>query len=151
MKASNNCVSLIHGSEGFRSSAYLDNQNNGVWTIGFGTTRYPDKSPVKEGDTCTKEQATEWFLKDLGKFEKQVSALLKKPVSQSQFDALVSFAYNVGTGPTGLGGSTLLQLINVNPDDPMIAVEFCKWNKDNGKRLVGLVRRRLREATLYFK
>ena len=88
--------------------------------------------------------------------EEIVNNLLKTTVTQNQFNALVSFAYNVGSDidaddiPEGLGDSTLLKKVNKNPNDLSIMAEFLKWNKSNGKVSNGLVKRRKLEAKLYF-
>lgn len=132
----------------------------GKWTIGFGNTFYKDGSSVKKGDKITKEGAEDLIDYVLDKFIKEVKSLVKKPLSDNQFSALVSFAYNIGsdidddTIAEGLGDSTLLKKVNINPSDPTIRQEFMKWNKGtiNGvkKELPGLTKRRVEEANLYF-
>jgi len=74
--------------------------------------------------------------------------LIKKPITQNQFNALVSFAFNVGIG--ALSKSTLLKLVNINPNDGNIAKEFLKWNKAGGKIVGGLTTRRIKESSIYF-
>lgn len=145
MKTSTFGIDLIKDFEGFREEAYLDAA--GIPTIGFGSTRVKG-SKVVLGQTITVEEAEAQLQADLSKFEKAVEKMVKAKISQCQFDALVSFAYNLG--PTNLEGSTLLQLVNTNPDDCQIAVEFPKWHKAGKKPLKGLVRRRIAEAQLYF-
>jgi lysozyme len=146
MKPSENCYSLIRSFEGRRLKAYQDSVK--IWTIGFGTTFYPDGSPVKQGDSITEEKAD--FLLKWQVLEKSVGVdALVKNVNQNQFDALVSFAYNVGV--TNLKKSTLLKKVTVNPNDKTIEAEFLKWNKAGGKELAGLTKRRQAEADLYFK
>jgi lysozyme len=86
---------------------------------------------------------------ELNKFGKQVDSFTRDDLTQSQFDALTSFCYNLGGG--NLKSSTLLKKVNLNPNDPTIKAEFLKWNKAGGKVLAGLTRRREAEATLYFK
>lgn len=149
MRPSDNCYNLIKQFEGCRLKAYKDAA--GIWTIGFGTIEYPDGSKVKEGDSITTEKAEfllKWqvLLKSGG-----VDALVK--VNQNQFDALVSFAYNVGIG--ALKKSTLLKKILANPNDPTIEESFLQWNKARVKGvltpLLGLTKRRQAEADLYFK
>lgn len=146
MKPSENAYNIIKGFEGKRLKAYQDSV--GIWTIGYGTTFYPDGSKVKPTDSITEERAD--FLLKWQVLEKSggVDALVKN-VNQNQFDALVSFAYNVGTG--ALKKSTLLKKLLVNPNDPSIETEFLKWNKANGIALKGLTKRRQAEADLYFK
>ena len=99
-----------------------------------------------------------WMLKQtVNMFAKDVDNLVTSTINQNQFNALVSFAYNVGSDidqdniPEGLGDSTLLRKVNANPKDPSIAREFAKWNKANNKVNNGLIKRRQREANLYFK
>lgn len=103
----------------------------------------------------SKKEADEHFEFVLQLFVADVNSLLKVPVRQHQFDALVSFAFNVGSDidqdsiPEGLGDSTLLRLVNQNPNDPRIVGEFLKWNKAGGRIVRGLVRRRTVEAHYY--
>jgi lysozyme len=129
----------------------------GIWTIGWGNTFYEDGSRVREADIITKERADLLFKNILARFEQDVKSLLKTKVTENQFSALVSFAYNVGSDidldstPEGLGDSTLLRKVNRNPWDPTIKDEFMKWKRSNGVVLNGLVRRRQAEANLYFK
>jgi lysozyme len=77
-----------------------------------------------------------------------VDSFCRDDISQSQFDALCSFAYNVGIG--NLQKSTLIKKVNTNPSDPTIKDEFIKWNKGAGKVLAGLTKRRQAESDLYF-
>ena len=81
-------------------------------------------------------------------FEKNVDSFCRDDINQNQFDALVSFAFNVGT--YNLKKSTLLKKVNLNPNDSTIKDEFLRWTKSNGKTLKGLVKRREEEANLYF-
>lgn len=137
-KISDTCVSLVKTFEGFRADAYKCPA--GVWTIGYGHTE-----DVKPGDKITEPQAAYLLRKELEEFSVKVDKLLKK-VSQNQFDALVSFAYNVGV--SALGGSTLLKKHNAGDYDAA-KDEFLKWNKAAGKELAGLTKRRLHESALY--
>lgn len=120
----------------------------GVWTIGIGTTFYPDGSKVKPGDSCTVAQAYEYLRHELSMTEANVDSFTTDAVTQQQFDSLVSFAYNLGCG--ALKGSTLLKKVNHDPKDPSIEAEFNKWVYAKGVKLKGLVRRRKAEAWLYF-
>ena len=120
----------------------------GVWTIGYGNTYYEDGTKVKEGDIITKQRAEELLRIIANDFATKVDALVKPKLTLQQFDALVSFAYNVGTA--NFAKSTLLKKVNANPLDPTIRAEFEKWNKANGKVYKGLVTRRKEEADLYF-
>jgi lysozyme len=149
MKPSPFCLSLIKAFESYRSTAYLCPA--GVWTIGWGTIRYKDGTRVKQGDVISSEKAKDEFQYEVNKKAEGVNRLVKN-VNQQQFDALVSFAYNLGLG--ALEDSTLLKRVKANPNDPDIRVQFMKWTKarQNGvlKELPGLVRRRKAEADLYF-
>jgi lysozyme len=127
-----------------------------IWTIGYGSTIYPNGQKVGPKDVITRQRAEEIFRWHVGLFVNDVNSLLKTHVTQEQFDALVSFAYNVGSDididliAEGLGDSTLLKKVNANPNDPTIANEFNKWVKANGQTLPGLVKRRAAESKLYF-
>lgn len=127
-------------------TAYQDSV--GVWTIGIGSTYYEDGTRVKKGDKITEERAKQLFANTLTIYEKEVKKHIKVALNQNQFDALVSFTYNLGG--TNLGKSTLLRKINANPNDPSIANEFLRWNKAGGKVLNGLTKRRQSESSLYF-
>lgn len=146
MKTSNAGKTLIKSFEGKRLAAYDDGV--GVWTIGYGTIKYPNGVKVKKGDVCTDEQADQYFNNDLVKFENSVNSLVKVPLTQNQFAALVSFAYNLGA--TNLSNSTLLRKLN-SKDYKGAAAEFPKWNKAGGKVMAGLTRRRLAEQELFNK
>jgi lysozyme len=118
-------------------------------TIGYGNTYYPDGKRVTLLDKeITKQQAFDMFKEIANRFAKRVDELVTSNINQNQFNALVSFAYNVGTG--NFSSSTLLKKINKNPDDLTIKAEFLRWNKAGGKVLNGLTNRRNEEADLYF-
>lgn len=141
-------LELIRSFEDLRLRAYLPTPND-VWTIGYGHTR-----GVKPGDVCTPEQALQWLREDCAEAETAVRQLVKVPLTQGRFDALVSFVFNVGadidadTIAEGLGDSTLLRKLNAG-DYVAAADEFLKWNKQKGKVLNGLVRRRAAERELF--
>lgn len=139
-------VDLISGFEDTRFKAYDDGV--GVWTIGTGTTVYPNGVKVKQGDTCTLEQAKTYFKHDLAKFEKTVNESVTVPLTQNQFDALVSLTYNIGSG--AFNNSTLLKKLNKG-DYQGAADQFLAWKKAGGKVLPGLVRRREAERALFLK
>ena len=146
MKISQKGVDLIKSFEGCRLKSYQDSV--GIWTIGYGCIVYPTGVKVKEGEKCTQEEA-EFYLKyEISLKSGPVSSMVTQPLTQSQFDALVSFAYNCGVG--ALRKSTLLKKININPNDPSIELEFMKWTKAGGKELNGLKKRRQAESDLYF-
>jgi lysozyme len=147
-KISKKGIDLIVSFEGFESKPYQCSA--GVWTIGFGTTRYPNGNKVLKTDKeITKSMAYEYLSNDLTHFERSVDALCRDDINQNQFDALVSFCYNLGA--TNLRNSTLLKKVNANPKDATIAQEFMKWNRANGKVVAGLTRRRKAESDLYFE
>jgi len=138
---------LIKQFEGLVLKPYLCSAN--VPTIGYGNTFYENGVKVKMSDApITKQRAEELLKINADRFASKVANLLKKPVTQNQFNALVSFAYNVGSG--ALASSTLLKLVNINPNDGNIAKEFLKWNKGGGKVIDGLTKRRIKESALYF-
>lgn len=146
MKISKNGIDLITKFEGFKSRPYLC--PSGIPTIGYGNTYYPDGMKVKISDPPVNEnQANELLKNILSKFESGVSQCLTKSINQNQFDALVSFAFNIGLG--NFKKSTLLKKVNINPVDPTIKNEFLRWNKSGGKVLNGLIRRRESEYSLY--
>ncbi|MFN4249271.1 MAG: lysozyme [Flavipsychrobacter sp.] len=141
---------LIVHFEGIKMVAYQCSA--GVWTIGVGTTRYPDGSKVKQGDRLkTRADAMKLLDIDLKAAEKAVDDLTRDDITQSQFDALVSFVYNLGE--PALRGSTLLAYVNGNAEKEAIRKEFLKWDnvRKNGKLVEepGLTRRRKSEAWLY--
>jgi len=147
MKSSSNGIRLIQEFEGLRLTSYLCSA--GVPTIGYGATYYQDGSKVKLGQTITRHQADQLLKDHLKEFEGSVLGLLNTTkVNQNQFDALVSFCFNLGAG--NLAKSQLLRFVKANPKDPKIAAEFAKWNRAGGEVSRGLVRRRKKEAELYF-
>lgn len=141
MKISQNGIDLIKRFEGFSPTAYLCPA--GVWTIGYGHT-----AGVSEGDSIDGDTAEDYLREDLTSAEGAVEKYVKVPLKQWQFDALVSFTFNLGAG--NLYSSTLLKKVNRNPDDPSIRQEFEKWVYADGRVLQGLVGRRKAEADMYF-
>lgn len=138
---------LIKEFEGLRLKPYLCSA--GVPTIGYGSTFYENGSKVKLTDMPITKLRAEQLLKNTAdKFAERVAVLITKPVTQNQFNALVSFAFNVGV--SALKVSTLLKLVNNNPNDANIAKEFLRWNKVNGRVVQGLTNRRIKESALYF-
>lgn len=148
MKVSSDGLSVIKHFESCHLTAYRCPA--GVWTIGWGHTG----REVKEGLVWTQAMADATLQSDLARFERDVTFLVKVPVTQRQFDALVSFAYNVGsdididTLAEGLGDSSLLRHFNAGRIVEA-ANEFPKWNKAGGKVLRGLTRRRHAERSLF--
>lgn len=138
---------MIKRFEGFRSKPYLCPA--GVPTIGYGNTFYASGKKVTLQDPPITEKEAEILLLDTIRiFEKCVDSYCTDELNQNQFDALVSFAYNVGC--MNLKISTLLKKVNKDVKDPSIGKEFLKWKKSNGKVLYGLLVRRQQEAALYF-
>ena len=147
MKLNNAGYQLICEFEGLRLKPYLCSAK--ISTIGYGNTYYPNGKRVTLLDEpITKEYAFEIFKVIADKFGKRVSEMVKKPLTQNQFNALVSFAYNVGTG--AFSTSTLLKKVNANPNDLTIRNEFARWIRANGKIVNGLVNRRKKESDVYF-
>jgi lysozyme len=136
---------LIKSFEGCKLKAYKCPA--GIDTIGFGNTMYENGTKVQPGDVITQERANELFELIVEDFAKNVKPLVKQEITDNNFSALVSFAYNVGVG--NLKKSTLLKKVNVDPKDPTIKAEFMKWTKANNVVLKGLVKRREAEAKLY--
>ena len=141
---SSNCVALIKRFEGLKLQAYQDSV--GIWTIGYGTTRI-NGVPVQPGMTITQQQAEQYLLDDLNRdFVPAVHTSTRALVTQSMFDSLCSFAYNVGGG--NLRKSTLLKDLNSNKYLDA-AAGFSQWNKAGGVVLQGLVNRRIAEKDLF--
>ena len=140
MKTSPKGITLIKEFEGLRLKAYKC--PGGVWTIGYGHT-----AGVKHGMVISERQAEEYLKADLIAFEKYLNGL-GLALDQNQFDALISFIYNVGTG--NFSSSTLLRKVKANPQDNSIMDEFLRWVYSKGRVLPGLQRRRLAEMKLYF-
>jgi lysozyme len=143
MKTSPDGRALIEAFEGRFLKAYRDSV--GILTIGFGHTSAAGEPRVTRELTITAEEADQILAADLAKVEAQVSRIITKPLNQAQFDALVSFTFNLG--PTNLNNSTLAR--RVNRGDYDVASEFMKWDKAGGKRLPGLTRRRKAEALMW--
>ena len=141
MKTSNKGVELIKRHETLKLKAYKCPA--GVWTIGYGRTK-----DVREGMIIDNLTADEFLREDVQDAEYAVSRFVAKPLNQNQFDALVSFVFNLGA--TKFKNSTLLSRINNNPSDPDIRYQFSRWNKAGELVLSGLTKRRAEEADLYF-
>ena len=140
MKTSHKGIALIKEFEGLRLKAYKC--PGGVWTIGYGHT-----AGVKPGMVISEARAEEYLMADLIASEKYLNDL-RLAINQNQFDALISFIYNVGTG--NFSRSTLLRKVRANPQDNSIMDEFLRWVYSKGRVLPGLQRRRLAEMKLYF-
>lgn len=147
MQTSHEGIALIKGFEGCRLTAYPDPGTGGApWTIGYGWTHPVDGKPVKPGMTIDQETADRLLKTGLVSYENDVLKLVRVKLTKGQFDALVSFAYNVGS--RALSTSTLLKKLNAG-DIKGAADEFLRWNKAGGKVLNGLTRRREAERALF--
>lgn len=140
MNISSKGIELIKKHEGLVLKAYRCPADK--WTIGYGHTLN-----VKSTDVINKEEAECFLRKDVEHAEKEVNKY-NLEINQNQFDALVSFVFNLGVG--NFARSTLLRKVKANPNDPSIRVEFERWIYAGGKVLSGLVTRRKEEADLYF-
>jgi lysozyme len=142
MKTSPEGELLTKGFEALRLHAY---QNKGDKpTIGWGTTVYPNGIKVKLGDTCTVEQAEQYFQHDLLCFENEINKSLKVTLKQNQFDAMVDHWYNTG------GSNTIMAMVNSKTDIDTICQWWCThYITENGKVLSDLVMRREKEAKLF--
>src|SRR5574337_475226 len=140
MDYSANGRALTERCEGLRLTAYQDSV--GVWTIGYGHTG----SDVHPNLTCTQEQADAWLQQDIQGAVHVVNTVVKVPLNQNQFDALVDFVFNLGSG--AFQGSTLLKLLNQG-NYQGASNEFPKWNHAGGVVLAGLTTRRLAEQKLF--
>ncbi len=137
-------LNLIKGYEELRLKAYYataDEKAKGINTIGWGHT-----SGVKEGDECTVAQAEAFLRGDLEDAEGGVYSLVRVPLTQNQYDALVSLVFNIGRG--NFASSTLLKKLNMN-DYVGASLEFPRWNKQAGQVLKGLTKRRAEEQSLF--
>jgi lysozyme len=139
MKMSDVGLAFLRECEGFRGRAYRDPV--GVWTIGYG-----DTLDVRAGMVITPGEGEARLAKRLPQFEAFVDGLVKVPLNQGQYDALVDFTYNLG--PTALQGSTLLRKLNAG-DYAGAAAEFPKWCHAGRDVLPGLVTRRARERAMF--
>lgn len=147
IKSFESCAKAIGGG---RFQAYPDPApgNNGLpVTIGWGSTRDFQGRPIKLGTVWTQEQCDRKKADDMADFERQVRAILgNAPTTQGQFDALTSFAYNLGSA--ALRGSTLMRMHKAG-DYAGAQAQFARWNKAGGKPMKGLSRRRAAEARMY--
>jgi GH24 family phage-related lysozyme (muramidase) len=143
VKISEAGLSLIKSFEGCVLTAYLDAV--GIWTVGYGHTG----PSVHRGLTITQKLAEDILAQDVRRFELGVLTNVKVNLNQNEFDALVSFSFNVGVN--ALKNSTLLRLLNDGADRSIVAAEFLRWNKGGDKVLEGLTRRRQAEKALFLQ
>jgi lysozyme len=135
---------IIKKWEGFRSTAYLCPSN--VWTIGWGNTRYVNGKKVQKGDKITEQEAQQLLDYFVTAFAQGLKKQLKVELNQNQFNALLSFVYNIGMG--AFSKSTMLKLINEGKIEEA-SKQFAVWNKDNGVISNGLINRRKDEEALF--
>lgn len=133
-------LDAIKGFEQLRLTAYLD--TGGVWTIGYGHTR-----SALAGMQISEARALMLLTEDVAEAVAAVNRLVSCPLAQYEFDALVSFVFNIGQ--SAFKTSTMLRLINARSDHMCIAAEFLRWVYDNGKKIAGLETRRRKERLLY--
>ncbi|MGQ1888284.1 lysozyme [Serratia marcescens] len=142
MQTSKTGRQFIKGFERLRLKAYPDPGTGGKpWTIGWGHTK-----GVMQGDRITQEQAEQFFSDDLAVFELTVNRAIKRPMTQNQFDAMVSLAFNIGG--SAFAGSTLVKKFNAG-DIQGAVNEFPKWRSSAGKVMPGLVKRRAAEREMF--
>ena len=139
MNTSAEGIALIKKFEGCELEAYQCSA--GVWTIGYGHTK-----DVVEGMEITQEQAEQMLVDELHEYESYINKYVTVALSQNQFDALVSWVYNLG--PANLSASTMLKVLNSGEYEDVPA-QMKRWNKAGGKVLEGLIRRREAEACLF--
>ena len=146
MKISEKGLNLIKKYEGFSSKPYMCPAN--VPTIGYGSTYYPNGTKVKISDDEISEEEATQILEYIAQkdFGSAVNKFVIVDLTQNQFDALVSFAYNIGR--TAFENSTLLKLLN-RGEYEAAAEQFEKWNKSGGRVLSGLTKRRFDEQKLF--
>ena len=148
MKASQACLNLIRDFEGLKLKPYKCPA--GIPTIGIGTTRYENGKPVTMGDpSITESRAWELLNNRLIGCESALKRFVTVDLNQNEFDALVSFIYNVGEG--NFANSTLLRMLNAGDDRDEVSAQLLRWNKTNGIALDGLTRRRQAERSLFLK
>ncbi len=142
-----NEIELIKKFENCRLVAYLDSIN--LPTIGYGNTYYQNGTKVKMGDKITQLQAEQLLNTLIVKYADTVDKIVTKPITPCQRASLISLCWNIGQA--NLSKSTLIRMININPNDPSISDEFKKWSFA-GKTLVkGLLNRRVEESLNYWR
>lgn len=140
MKPSPACIDFVKDWEKLRLVAYKD--GGGVWTIGYGHTDY-----VEPGDICTEQEAEEFLRQDIQEAAGAIDDFVDVELTQPMYDALVSWAYNCGR--EAVKNSTLVRLLNAGHSKEVVSDQLPRWNKDNGKVVAGLTRRREAERVLF--
>nr|DAP91198.1 MAG TPA: Lysozyme [Caudoviricetes sp.]DAW74724.1 MAG TPA: Lysozyme [Caudoviricetes sp.]DAX93205.1 MAG TPA: Lysozyme [Caudoviricetes sp.] len=144
MRISENGIEFIRQLEGEKLTAYPDIV--GIWTIGVGHTGFVDGKPVARGMAITKEKSKEILTADLKRFESAVNDAVKVTLTQNQFDALVSLAFNIGEG--AFARSTLVNKLNAG-DKKGAAEQFLVWKNAGGRVSQGLLNRRQKEKAMF--
>lgn len=144
MRISENGIEFIRQLEGEKLTAYPDIV--GIWTIGVGHTGVVDGKPVARGMAITKEKSKEILTADLKRFESAVNDAVKVTLTQNQFDALVSLAFNIGEG--AFARSTLVNKLNAG-DKKGAAEQFLVWKNAGGRVSQGLLNRRQEEKAMF--
>ena len=144
---SENGLKLLSQLEGVKLKAYKCPA--GIWTIGIGSTKYADGSPVLEGDKITKEEAFKLFKDTSSMYSECIDKCIIRPLTQNEFDALFCLCYNIGCN--GFRKSSLVKFINGAQTIEKIKIGFLMWSKVKGLVSKGLLNRRLAEYNLYAK
>jgi len=141
-------LNLIKKFEGLELTSYPD--TGGIWTIGFGATINKDTGQaIKPGDKIDLATAERWLKMDVAERENKIKGLIKVPVTANMMAALTSLVYNIGI--SAFSKSTLLRLLNSGSDKKLVADQFLRWNKAQGKEVKGLTNRRKLERELFLK
>ena len=153
MEISEKGIKFLKDCEGFKESPYQCSAK--AWTIGYGSTYYLDGTKVRKTDPIISEHDADLLMRHtLGNYQDAINSLLIVNLTQNQYDAIISFVYNIGLG--AFKESTILKRINANPKDERIRAEFLRWNKEKDpktskwKEDEGLTNRRKKETDLYF-
>ena len=141
-------LNIIKRFEGLELKSYPD--TGGIWTIGFGSTINKDTGQaIKQGDVINRATAERWLKMDVAQRERRIRTLIKVPVTPNMLAAMTSLAYNIGTA--AFANSTLLRLLNQRANKRLVADQFLRWNKVQGKEVRGLTNRRILERELFLK
>ncbi|EJN4070720.1 lysozyme [Salmonella enterica] len=137
-------LDLIKEFEGLKLNAYRD--SGGIWTVGYGYTGIVNGRKINSETVLTEDRATYYLIKELDSISVNINKLITVKLNQHQYDAIMSFVYNIGIN--NFKHSTLLYYININ-EWSLAANEFIKWDKCKGKKIHGLMLRRIKEKRLF--
>lgn len=153
MEISEKGIKFLKDLEGFRESPYQC--SSGTWTIGYGSTYYLDGTKIRKTDPIISEHDADLLMRHtLGNYQDAINLLIIANLTQNQYDAIMSFVYNIGPG--AFKESTILKRVNADPKDERIRAEFLRWNKEKDRKTgkwkenEGLTKRRKKESNLYF-